>query len=187
MSYPIHRMRRLRKTEGIRSLFQETRLTAADFVLPLFVVEGLKGSVAVESMPGVRRHSLASLAHEAHQAYSLGIPAVLLFGLPKIKDSQAAQAYAKTGIVQKAVRVLKKEIPGLVVITRCLRLRIRFPWSLWLILNGKEVDNDATLGLLQKIALSHAEAGADMVAPSDMMDGRIGGYPQSPGSRTVFH
>lgn len=109
MSYPAHRMRRLRKTKGIRALFQETRLTAADFVLPLFVAEGLKGSVAVESMPGVRRHSLASLVHEAYQAFSLGIPAVLLFGLPKTKDPQATQAYAKAGIVQKAVRVLKKK------------------------------------------------------------------------------
>ncbi len=166
-------MRRLRKTKGIRALFQETRLSAADFVLPLFVAEGLKGSEAIESMPGVRRHSLTSLVHEAHQAHTLGIPAVLLFGLPKTKDNQASQAFAKTGIVQKAVRLLKKEIPTLVVITDVCACEYTSHGHCGL-LNGKEVDNDSTLGLLQKIALSHADAGADIVAPSDMMDGRVG-------------
>ncbi len=173
MPYPTHRMRRLRKTKPLRALFQETRLTPADFVLPLFVAEGLKGSVAIDSMPGVRRHSLASMVHEARQAFSLGVPAVLLFGLPKAKDHQATQAYAKTGIVQKAVRLLKKEIPSLVVITDVCACEYTSHGHCG-ILRGKEVDNDATLGLLQKIALSHAEAGADIVAPSDMMDGRIG-------------
>jgi len=173
MSYPTNRMRRMRKTKGIRALFQETRLSASDFVLPLFVVEGLKGSEAIDSMPGVRRHSLTSLIHEAKQAYSLGIPAVLLFGLPKAKDALGTQAYAKAGIVQKAVRLLKKEIPGLVVITDVCACEYTSHGHCG-VLNGKEVDNDTTLVLLQNIALSHAEAGADMVAPSDMMDGRVG-------------
>jgi len=173
MSYPTNRMRRMRKTKGIRALFQETRLSASDFVLPLFVVEGLKGSEAIDSMPGVRRHSLTSLIHEAKQAYSLGIPAVLLFGLPKAKDALGTQAYAKAGIVQKAVRLLKKEIPGLVVITDVCACEYTSHGHCG-VLNGKEVDNDTTLILLQNIALSHAEAGADMVAPSDMMDGRVG-------------
>jgi porphobilinogen synthase len=173
MPFPIHRMRRLRKTKTLRALFQETRLTPADFVLPLFVAEGLKGSASIESMPGVRRHSLTSLAHEAQQAYSLGVSAVLLFGLPKFKDSQATQAHIKTGIIQKAVRLLKKEIPSLVVITDVCACEYTSHGHCG-ILKGKDVDNDATLGLLQKIALSHAESGADIVAPSDMMDGRIG-------------
>ncbi len=174
MPFPIHRMRRYRKTKGLRALFQETRLTASDFVLPLFVAEGLKGSEAIKSMPGVRRHNLTSVVHEAQQAFSLGIRAVLLFGLPKTKDGGATRAYAKAGIVQKSVRVLKKEIPGLVVITDVCACEYTTHGHCG-ILNGKEVDNDATLGLLQKISLSHAEAGADMVAPSDMMDGRVGG------------
>jgi porphobilinogen synthase len=173
MPYPTHRMRRLRKNQGIRSLFQETRLSGVDFILPLFVAEGLKSPVAINSMPGVKRHSLTSLVHESSQAFSLGIPAVLLFGLPKEKDNQATQAYAKAGIVQKAVRLLKKEIPRLVVITDVCACEYTSHGHCG-ILKGREVDNDSTLGLLQKIALSHAEAGVDVVAPSDMMDGRVG-------------
>ena len=173
MSFPTQRMRRLRKTMGLRSLFQETRLTADDFVLPLFVAEGLKAPERIDSMPGVHRHSLSSLVQESQQAFSLGVPAVLLFGLPKSKDVMATQAYAKAGIVQKAVRLLKKEVPGLVVVTDVCACEYTSHGHCG-ILKGKEVDNDSTLGLLQKIALSHAEAGADIVAPSDMMDGRVG-------------
>src|SRR5579859_3123214 len=117
MSFPTHRMRRLRKTKYLRALVQETRLMPSDFILPLFVAEGIKAPEAIPSMPEVRRHSLSSLIREAQGAHALGVPAVLLFGIPAKKDKAATEAYKKTGIIQRAVQLLKKEIPSLVVIT----------------------------------------------------------------------
>jgi porphobilinogen synthase len=172
MTFPIHRMRRLRSTPAIRNLFQETRPQGSDFILPLFVSETLKKPQAIESMPGVYRHSFGSLVQEAEKAHSLGIQAVLLFGLPKAKDAQATEAYRKEGVVQKAVRSLKKAVPTLAVITDVCACEYTSHGHCGII-QGKDVANDPTLKLLQKIAVSHAEAGSDMVAPSDMMDGRI--------------
>jgi porphobilinogen synthase len=172
MPFPIHRMRRLRKTKALRNLFEETRLHRSDFILPLFVEEGLKSPEPISSMPGVQRHSFDSLVHEAASAHKLGVPAVLLFGIPKKKDSGAHPAYQKNGVIQKAVRLLKKEIPDLAVITDVCACEYTSHGHCGIIVKG-DVDNDQTLVLLQKIALSHAQAGADMVAPSDMMDGRI--------------
>ncbi len=172
MTFPIHRMRRLRSTPALRDLFQETKPHTSDFILPLFVDENLKTPQAVGSMPGVFRHTLNSLTHEAERAHSLGIPAVLLFGIPKTKDVLGSEAYRKTGMLQKAVRTLKKEVPSLAVITDVCACEYTSHGHCG-ILQKNDVANDPTLKLLQKIALSHAEAGADMVAPSDMMDGRV--------------
>ena len=172
MSFPIQRMRRYRKTKTLRRLFQETRLASSDFILPLFVDEGLKSSESISSMPGVQRHGLSTLAREASSAYKSGIQAVLLFGIPRKKDSQAKEAHNPQGVIQKAVKLLKKETPDLAVITDVCACEYTSHGHCG-ILDGKDVDNDKTLNLLQKIALSHAQAGADMVAPSDMMDGRI--------------
>ena len=172
MAFPTHRLRRLRKSQALRDLFQETRLGAQDFILPLFVAEELKGSEPIVSMPGVQRHGFSSLVKEALAAHKAGIPGVLLFGLPKHKDNLATSAYAKNGVIQKAVRMLKKEAPDLAVLTDVCACEYTSHGHCGVLLD-KDVDNDKTLLLLQKIALSHAEAGADMVAPSDMMDGRV--------------
>jgi porphobilinogen synthase len=177
MSFPNQRLRRLRRTKALRLLTQETRLSPSDFILPLFVVEGLKKPEPIISMPGVDRHSLDSLVREAASAHSLDIPAVLLFGVPKKKDSTATEAYRAEGIVQKAVRRLKKEIPSLVVITDVCACEYTSHGHCGIFEKG-DVANDPTLELLAKIALSHAQAGADIVAPSDMMDGRVAAIRQ---------
>jgi porphobilinogen synthase len=177
MTFPIQRMRRLRNTKTIRDLFQETRPQASDFILPLFVDENLKSPQAIVSMPGVYRHTATSLIREAEKAHALGIQAVLLFGLPKKKDNQATEAYRKTGVVQKAIRDLKKSTPSLAVITDVCACEYTAHGHCGIIEKG-DVSNDPTLKLLQKIALSHADAGADMVAPSDMMDGRVAAIRQ---------
>jgi porphobilinogen synthase len=172
MSFPTHRMRRLRKTKALRRLFEETRLGPSDFILPLFVSEGIKTPQPIASMPGVLRHTLTSLVREVSAAKNLGIPAVLLFGIPLRKDAQAREAYNPKGIIQKAVRMLKKEVPDLVVITDVCACEYTSHGHCGIIEKG-DVENDKTLVLLGKIALSQAQAGADIVAPSDMMDGRI--------------
>jgi porphobilinogen synthase len=172
MAFPVQRMRRLRSNKTIRNLFQETRPQTSDFILPLFVDEKLKSPQAITSMPGVFRHSFSSVVKEAEKAHRLGIQAVLLFGLPQSKDAQATEAYRKDGVVQKATRLLKKNIPSLAVITDVCACEYTSHGHCGII-QGKDVANDPTLKLLQKIAVSHAQAGADMVAPSDMMDGRI--------------
>lgn len=172
MAFPTHRMRRLRRTKTLRKLFQETRLGPVDFILPLFVSEDLKSPQTIASMPGVMRHSFASLVREVRSAQKLGIQGVLLFGIPSHKDAKASTAYAANGVIPKAVKLLKQEVPGVAVITDVCACEYTSHGHCG-ILTGKDVDNDKTLGLLQKVALSHAAAGADMVAPSDMMDGRI--------------
>ncbi len=165
-------MRRYRKTKTLRRLFEETRLVPSDFILPLFTEEGLQSPKPIASMPGVLRHSLSSLAREAAAAHRLGIQGVLLFGIPKKKDAMAKEAHNPNGVIQKAVKLLKREEPELAVITDVCACEYTSHGHCG-ILHGEDVDNDKTLELLQKIALSHATAGADMVAPSDMMDGRI--------------
>ena len=169
-SFP--RFRRLRRTEGLRGLVRETRLSPADFVYPLFVAHGRRLRQEIESMPGQYHLSLDGLAREAEELRALGIPAVLLFGLPAAKDEQGSEAYADDGIVQEAVRALKQAAPDLVVITDVCLCEYTSHGHCGVVVDG-EVDNDRTLELLARTAFSHACAGADMVAPSDMMDGRV--------------
>lgn len=166
------RYRRLRQSEAIRNLVRETTLTKDDLIQPLFVVEGRNKAEAIESMPGIERYSSDVLVKEVGRFVKLGGQGVLLFGIPGKKDAKASQAYIENGVVQKAVRALKKEFPELVVMTDvCLCAYTNHGHCG--VLRGKEIDNDATLPLLSKMAVSHAAAGADFVAPSDMMDFRV--------------
>jgi porphobilinogen synthase len=173
----LHRPRRLRRSEGLRNLFRETKLTAHDFVLPLFVSEKIEQRRPISSMPGVEQLPLSDIAKEAHRARAAGLQAVLLFGIPAQKDEQASSAYADEGIVQKAVRAIKERCPELVVITDvCLCEYMSHGHCGVTRMDGDHfhVLNDETVELLVKTAVSHVKAGADVVAPSDMMDGRIG-------------
>lgn len=173
----MHRPRRLRHSPGLRNLVRETKLSAHDFVLPLFVSEKLRERREIESMPGVFQLSLADAVAEAKQAGELGLQAVLLFGVPAAKDEEASGAFAENGIVQQAVRAIKAECPDLVVMTDvCLCEYMSHGHCGVTRRDGEHfhVLNDETVALLAKTAVSHATAGADMVAPSDMMDGRIG-------------
>jgi len=172
MYFPIYRPRRLRKNETLRRMVRETKLSPDDFIYPLFVTPGRKVRKEISSMPGVAQLSVDLAVEEAREAHRLGIPAVLLFGIPRKKDLRGTEGYARTGIVQQAIRAIKGEIPDLAVITDVCLCEYTSHGHCGLIVKG-EVDNDATLTLLSKMALSHAEAGADMVAPSDMMDGRV--------------
>jgi porphobilinogen synthase len=172
MYFPVYRPRRLRKNETLRRMVRETKLSPDDFIYPLFVTPGRKVRKEISSMPGVAQLSVDLAVEEAREAHRLGIPAVLLFGIPRKKDLRGTEGYARTGIVQQAIRAIKGEIPDLAVITDVCLCEYTSHGHCGLIVKG-EVDNDATLTLLSKMALSHAEAGADMVAPSDMMDGRV--------------
>ena len=166
------RPRRLRSSQNIRELVRETNLSAADFVKPLFVVNGENIREEISSMPDNYHLSLDQLQKEVERLLDLGIKAIILFGLPKYKDAEGSSAWQQNGIVQKAVRRLKKEFPELLIITdRCL-CQYTDHGHCGILEDGK-IKNDATLSRLAKIALSHAEAGADMIAPSDMMDGRV--------------
>jgi porphobilinogen synthase len=182
MAFPKTRMRRLRATHQLRGLVRETQLSASDFVYPLFVAEGIEGREPIWTMPGIDRLSIVEAVAEAGSAAALGIPAVILFGIPAGKDAEGTGAYDEDGIVQLATRAIKQSHPELIVITdlclceytdhgHCGVLR-EHPAA-----DGDleyTVDNDATLELLARTAVSQAQAGADIVAPSDMMDGRIG-------------
>ncbi len=172
MVFPEYRPRRLRKNEAFRSLIRETHLSAAQFVYPLFVVPGKNKQEEIASMPGISRISVDKLAKEAEQCLKLGVNSVILFGLPEKKDAMGSGAHAKNGIVQQAIRELKSKTPELTVITDVCLCEYTSHGHCGCLIN-KTVDNDATLEILAKTALSHAEAGADMVAPSDMMDGRV--------------
>lgn len=167
----FRRFRRLRRSEALRSLVAETRLDPRDFVYPLFVVHGRGVHDEIASMPGQYHLSLDQLAAEARELRSLRIPAVLLFGLPAAKDALGSEAYAADGIVQDAVRALKDADPGLCVITDVCLCEYTDHGHCGVVSPAGEVENDTTLELLARIAVSHAEAGADIVAPSDMMDG----------------
>ena len=172
MVFPEYRPRRLRRTEALRSLIRETQLSAGQLIYPLFVMPGKNKREEISSMPGVFRLSIDQLAAEAKECLELGVGAVILFGLPEKKDGVGSGAHAKDGIIQRAIRELKNKAPKLTVITDvCLCEYTDHGHCGCLI--GNEVDNDATLEILAKTALSHAQAGADMVAPSDMMDGRV--------------
>lgn len=170
--FPEYRPRRLRSSPALRRLVCETRLSAEQLVLPLFVRSGRKLRLPIQSMPGVCQLSPDELVREAAQAHELGVPAVLLFGIPDRKDAQASGAYAKNGIVQQAVRRLKKELPSLLVITDVCLCEYMEHGHCGTVQGGR-ILNDPTLKLLARTAVSHADAGADLVAPSDMMDGRV--------------
>jgi porphobilinogen synthase len=174
MTFPATRMRRLRKTGLLRGMVRETELTPSHLVLPMFVQLGTDSRTPIEAMPGVERLSIAHAVDEAGEAHGLGIPAVLLFGLPDDKDGQASGAYDDEGVVQLAVRALKEAHPELVVITDVCLCAYTDHGHCGIVREDGSVDNDTTLDLLARTAVSHAEAGADAVAPSDMMDGRVG-------------
>ncbi|HEX4593014.1 MAG TPA: porphobilinogen synthase [Bryobacteraceae bacterium] len=172
MSFPIHRMRRLRASEPLRQLVRETQLEPADFILPLFTCPGEGVKRPINSMPGNAQLSVDNLVKECAEAERLGIGGVILFGIPDSKDEIASGAYAEDGIVQRAVRALKREVPKLLVMTDVCNCEYTNHGHCGLVKDG-EVQNDPTLEWLAKAAVSHARAGADIVAPSDMMDGRV--------------
>src|SRR5579862_2250506 len=172
-SFPQHRPRRLRRTAALRRLVRETRLAADQLVLPLFVRSGRGIRKPIESMPGVSQTSVDELLIDARDAASLGVGGVLLFAIPDKKDAQGSGAWDDKGPVQEAVRALKAELSSLVVITDVCLCEYTDHGHCGVI-KGGDVDNDATLDLLAREAVSHARAGADVVAPSDMMDGRVG-------------
>jgi porphobilinogen synthase len=172
MPFPIHRLRRLRRTEALRSLVRETRLDPAQFILPLFVCPGEDVRREIGAMPGNYQMSIDQLVGECAEVQSLGIGGVILFGLPESKDDMATGAYDENGIVQRAIRAIRKETPKLLVVTDVCNCEYTSHGHCGYVKDG-DVDNDTTLQWLAKSALSHARAGADMVAPSDMMDGRV--------------
>ncbi len=173
MSFPTHRPRRLRRTEALRGLVRETELSTRTLVYPLFVCPGTRVKDEISSMPGNFRWSVDLLVEECKAASDLGIPAVMFFGIPEKKDEVGSGAYDPDGIVQRAVRTVKKALPNLLVICDLCLDEYTSHGHCGLIKNG-EVDNDSTLELLAKTALTQVGAGADIVAPSDMMDGRVG-------------
>ena len=171
-AFPNYRPRRLRQSAALRRLVAETHLNASQLVLPLFARNGKKLRRAINAMPGVFQLSPDEIVREATKAHALGVPAVLLFGIPDKKDAKASGAMAKDGIVQETVRLLKRELPALLVITDVCLCEYMEHGHCGIVHDGK-VLNDPTLKLLAQTAASHAEAGADIVAPSDMMDGRV--------------
>ena len=188
MPFPLYRPRRLRESPLLRSMVRETTLRAADFVYPLFAVHGRGVREPIGSMPGQYRLSIDELLKECKDAASMGIPAVLLFGLPRDKDPRGTEAYAEDGIIQQAVRAVKDTIPDLLVITDVCLCEYTSHGHCGVVEDGR-VKNDPSLELIARTAISHAEAGADMVAPSDMMDGRVaairegldeGGFTETP-------
>ncbi|MGH9612632.1 MAG: porphobilinogen synthase, partial [Bryobacteraceae bacterium] len=172
MPFPIHRMRRLRGSEALRSLVCETRLAPSQFILPLFACPGEGVRKEIGAMPGNFQLSVDELVRECEKAYSAGIGGVLLFGIPESKDEIASGAYSEDGIVQRAVHAVKLMFPNLLVITDVCNCEYTSHGHCGIVRN-QDVDNDATLELLCRTAVSHAKAGADIVAPSDMMDGRV--------------
>jgi porphobilinogen synthase len=172
-TFPATRLRRLRRTDRLRSLVRETRLDLGDFVMPLFVCPGEGVVRPIEGLPGIAQRSIDELVVEAGVLSALGVPAVLLFGIPEEKDEEGSGAYDEDGIVQRALRELKSSFPDLVLATDVCLCEYTSHGHCGVIRDG-EVDNDASLELLARTAVSHAEAGADAICPSDMMDGRVG-------------
>ena len=171
-NYPEYRPRRLRRTAALRNLIRETMLAPSQLVLPLFVRDGKKVRRPVASMPGVAQTSVDEMLRDAEAAATAGVGGIILFGIPERKDATGSEGWNEKGAVQEAVRALKKELPGIVVITDVCMCEYTDHGHCGILRDG-EVDNEATLDLLAKTALSHARAGADIVAPSDMMDGRV--------------
>jgi porphobilinogen synthase len=172
MYYPSYRMRRLRRTPAIRNMLRETTLAVDDLIYPFFVIAGENIKNPISSMPGCFQLSIGNLLGEVREVVELGIPAVLLFGIPSHKDPAATGAYDPEGVVQMAVRAIKDEFPGLVVITDVCLCEYMDHGHCGVVQDG-EIVNDVTLELLARMAVTHAESGADFVAPSDMMDGRV--------------
>ncbi len=170
--YPNKRLRRLRYNPIVRDMVRETELNKSDLIYPMFVVPGTKVKNPVKSMPGIFQFSIDELVKECKEVASLGIPAVILFGIPEHKDEKGSEAYDPNGIVQKAIRAIKAEVNDLLIITDVCMCEYTSHGHCG-ILQGEEILNDETVSLLAKEALSHVEAGADIVAPSDMMDGRV--------------
>jgi porphobilinogen synthase len=188
MAFPVNRMRRLRASEPLRDLVRETHLQPSQFILPLFVVPGSGVRREIASMPGNFQLSIDEIVREAAETAALGIGGVLLFGIPDHKDEVASGAYAEDGIVQRAVRAIKQAVPSLLVVTDVCNCEYTSHGHCGKIVDG-QVDNDATLDWLAKASVSHARAGADIIAPSDMMDGRVAairraldaaGFPNTP-------
>jgi porphobilinogen synthase len=172
MYYPVNRPRRLRRTEGLRGMVRETELSVRDFIYPLFVTHGQGVRNEITSMPGVYQLSVDEIVREGGECLELGIPAVLLFGLPAYKDEKGSSGYDQHEVLQQAVVALKEEYPELTVITDVCLCEYTSHGHCGLISEG-DVENDSTLNMLSRTALSHARAGVDIVAPSDMMDGRV--------------
>ena len=172
-NFPTIRLRRTRQNDRLRGLVRETRLHTDQLIYPLFVAEGISEPREIASMPGIMQWPLEHLGREGERIANLGIPAVLLFGIPNDKDEVGSQAYADQGIIQQAIRRLKAEVPDMLVITDVCLCEYTSHGHCGVIHNGT-VQNDESLQLLGQMALSHVEAGADIVAPSDMMDGRVG-------------
>jgi porphobilinogen synthase len=174
MAFPQTRLRRLRASHELRGLVRETRLHAADLIYPMFVAHGLDRREPIEAMPGIDRLSIAHAVEEAGQASQLGIPAVLLFGIPASKDEEGSGAWDDEGVVQLATRAIKEAHPDLLVVTDLCLCEYTSHGHCGVVRADGGVDNDATLDLLARTAVSQARAGADLIAPSDMMDGRVG-------------
>jgi porphobilinogen synthase len=188
MAYPIQRLRRLRQHDAFRRMVRETRLSASDLIYPLFVMEGRDQRREIASMPGQFRLSIDLLVKEAGEVAGLGIPAIMLFGIPDHKDERGTSGYDPNGIVQRAVKAVKDQVPGLLVITDVCIDEYTSHGHCGIVKDGR-ILNDETLECLRAMARTHAESGADMVAPSDMMDGRVAairseldrsGYPDLP-------
>jgi porphobilinogen synthase len=173
MAFPVTRMRRLRSSESMRNLVRETHLEPSQLILPLFVCEGEGVRREISSMPGNAQMSIDGIVAECAQVKSLGIGGVILFGIPETKDELASGGYAEDGIVQRAVRAIKREVPGLSVLTDVCNCEYTSHGHCGKVVDG-EVENDSSVEWLAAAAVSHARAGADIVAPSDMMDGRVG-------------
>ncbi len=189
MAYPVQRMRRLRAHPALRRLVKETSLSVDDLICPLFIIYGKDKKIPIDSMPGVFQLSVDRLRDEVRDIYALGIPGVLLFGIPEHKDSMGSAAYNDAGVIQRAVREIKKICPELLVITDVCLCEYTDHGHCGVLEGDTSIDNDRTLELLARQAVSHARAGSDMIAPSDMMDGRVGyirktlgseGYTQTP-------
>ncbi len=178
MPFPIHRYRRLRQNPALLRLVRETHLSVDDLIAPLFVCEGRGERQEISSMPGIYRNSIDHLVQEVKESHALGIPAVLLFGIPGKKDARGSEAYNPDGIVQRAIREIKSAVPEMLVITDVCIDEYTDHGHCGLVENGK-ILNDPTLELLAQMARTHADAGADIVAPSDMMDGRVAAIRQA--------
>ncbi len=173
MGFPTNRPRRMRRTETLRRMVRETRLGADDFIQPFFVCPGRDVTKPVGAMPGVAQMSVDNVVRAARETWAAGVPAVILFGIPARKDATGSEAWNDHGEVQRAIREIKEQVPGLAIVTDVCMCEYTDHGHCGIVKNGG-VDNDATLDLLVREALSHARAGADIVAPSDMMDGRVG-------------
>ena len=174
MPFPATRLRRLRRTGALRGLVRETRLDAGDLILPLFVTHGSDRREPIAAMPGVERLTIEHAVSEAAEAAALGIPAVMLFGIPADKDEEGSGAWDDEGVVQLATRAIKEQLPDLLVIPDLCLCEYTSHGHCGVLRGDGQVDNDSTLSLLARTAVSHARAGADLIAPSDMMDGRVG-------------